>query len=272
MNHRLVLRRPPELRLDVRALQPLALAAMSAAEVARIALPYGRERVPLAEWFDVVPGTPGGDDARLELEGELSRLDAVGAGLADGVLEVHGAVGDGVGLGMRGGRLHVHGRARDLAGCAMSGGWLEVDGDVGDLAAGALPGDLDGMRGGSFVVRGNAGARLADRMRRGTLVVFGDAGEFAASRMVAGTLALGGRCGAHAAWGMRRGSLVFAGAAPDPGATFVPLASDIAVFWQLLARDLARFGAPFDALPRRRVTRYAGDLAVDGRGEWLVAA
>jgi len=119
-------------------------------------------------------------------------------------------------------------------------------------------------------VRGRAGTRLADRMRRGTVVLHGDAGDFAASRMVAGTLAIGGGCGAHAGWGMRRGSVVFAGSAPAVASTFADVASDADVFWQLLARDLARFGPPFSELKHRRVTRFAGDLAVQGKGELLV--
>ena len=171
---------------------------------------------------------------------------------------------------MSAGRLVIHGRARDLTGCAMRGGWLEVMGDVGDFAASALPGDMDGMRGGTLLVRGAAGARLGDRMRRGTVVVCGDCGDFVASRMVAGTLVLGGRCGAHAGWGMRRGRLLFAGVAPPPPPTFVPVHSGAEVFWQLLARDLARYGGPFADLPRRGVQRHAGDLAVGGTGEWLV--
>jgi formylmethanofuran dehydrogenase subunit C len=135
---------------------------------------------------------------------------------------------------------------------------------------GALPGEMDGMRGGTLVVHGRAGVRLADRMRRGTVAVHGDAGEFLASRMVAGTVALGGRCAAHAGWGMRRGSVVFAGEAPRPPATFVPVDSDTHVIWQLLARDLARLGGPFADLPGRSISRWAGDLAVQGQGEWLL--
>lgn len=270
MSHRLVLRQSPVLRVDARQLAPAALAALSADEVRRLRLQHGREGIVVAELFDVRPGS---DDAlpTLVLEGDLSRFDALGAGLAEGTLEVHGAVGDSAGLGMSGGRLHIHGTARDLAGCAMRGGWLEVDGDVGDLAASALPGDMEGMRGGTLVVRGRAGDRLGDRMRRGTVVVHGDAGDFIASRMVAGTLALAGRCGAHPAWGMRRGSLLFAGPAPEPAATFVPVDADASVFWQLLARDLARFGGPFAGLPQRRFERWAGDLAAQGHGELLIA-
>ena len=269
MSWRLVLRHVPALRVDGRRLSPARLRGLGADEVRRVALPSGRDRIELGEWFDVLPGYDAADVLRID--GDLSRFDAVGAGLEDGTLHVSGAVGDAAGMGMTGGRLAIAGDARDLAGCAMRGGWLEIGGDAGDLVASALPGDVDGMIGGTLVVRGRAGARLADRMRRGTVVVHGDAGDFAASRMVAGTLAIGGGCGAHPGWGLRRGSVVFAGAAPRVASTFVELRSDAGVFWQLLARDLARFGPPFDDLPRRQATRLAGDLAVQGKGELLVA-
>jgi len=269
MNWRLALRRAPTLRVDGRLLSPAHLRHLGADDVRRVALASGRDRIELGEWFDVAPGDDGADVLRLE--GDLSRFDAIGAGLREGTLHVRGNVGDAAGLGMTGGRLAIAGDARDLAGCAMRGGWLEIGGDVGDLAASALPGDMDGMVGGTLAVRGRAGARLGDRMRRGTVVIHGEVGDFAASRMVAGTLALGGACGAMPGWGMRRGSVVFAGTAPPAAPTFVDVRSDAGVFWQLLARDLARFGPPFDDLARRRMTRLAGDLAVQGKGELLVA-
>jgi formylmethanofuran dehydrogenase subunit C len=100
--------------------------------------------------------------------------------------------------------------------------------------------------------------------------VFGDAGDLLASRMVAGTLALAGRCGANPGWGMRRGSIVFAGPAPRPAPTFAPLHSNADVFWQLLARDLARFGGAFATVAQRQVQRHVGDLAVLGKGELLL--
>ena len=270
MSCRLVLRQPPALRVDARLLSPAHLRDLAVDDVRRVVLPSGRDRIELGEWFDVLPDDGAADVLRID--GDLSRFDAVGAGLHEGTLHVRGDVGDAAGMGMTGGRLTIEGNARDLAGCAMRGGWLEIAGDTGDLAASALPGDIDGMVGGTLVVRGRAGARLADRMRRGTVVIHGDVGDFAASRMVAGTLAIGGRCGAMAGWGMRRGSVVFAGDAPQVASTFVDVRSDANVFWQLLARDLARFGAPFDDLPRRGMTRFAGDLAAQGKGELLVAS
>jgi formylmethanofuran dehydrogenase subunit C len=267
---RLTLRTQPRLRIDARALQPAGLAVLARAEVARVTLREGRDAVPLAELFDI-DRIEGSTAARLVIEGDFSRFDHLGWRMAEGELQIVGSVGDYAGAAMTGGRIKIEGNAADLAGCAMLGGWLEALGDVGDLAATALPGEMDGMRGGTFVVRGNAGARLADRMRRGTVVVFGDTGDFTASRMVAGTIALGGRCGVHPGWGMRRGSVVFAGPVPIVAPTFVPVRSTADVFWQLLARDLAPFGGPFATLARRSLRRYAGDLAVLGKGELLLA-
>lgn len=270
MRHTLVLRKAPELRVDARGLSPAGLVTLGREEVLRLVLPHGRERVPLAEWFEV--RTRAADEAmpRLRFEGDLARFDFIAAGLAGGGIDVEGDVGDGLGLGMSAGEVRVQGSARDLAGCAMRGGTVEVSGDVGDFAAGALPGEMDGMRGGTLVVHGRAGARLADRLRRGTVAVHGDAGDFVASRMVAGTVAIGGACGAHPGWGMRRGTLVFAGAAPQPPATFVRVDSDTQVIWQLLSRDLARLGGRFAGLPALPVARWVGDLSMAGQGEWLL--
>jgi len=263
----LSLRQRPGLRLDLRGLVPATLAALSPAEIERMDIAQGNRFVPLAEFFAV---TRRGDGDALVLEGDLSRCDRLGWQLAAGNIVVEGPVGDYAGACMSGGELHVKGSAGLLAGCEMSGGALRVEGDVGDFAASALPGSMDGMRGGSFVVRGHAGQRFGDRMRRGTAVVFGDAGDFLGSRMVAGTIALGGRPGAHVAYGMRRGSLVFAGPPPEVASTFVASAAPIPVFWQLLARDLARHGEPFGALRARRAQRFLGDLSALGKGELLL--
>jgi formylmethanofuran dehydrogenase subunit C len=260
------LRQAPALRLDLRGLTPLALGALRRAAVERLPLGHGNRLLPLAECFGVAPR----NDDSLVFEGDLARCDRIGWQMDGGRLVVDGAAGDYAGACMTAGELTVWGDAGALAGCEMAGGTLTVEGNVGDFAASTLPGSLDGMLGGSLVVRGHAGARLGDRMRRGTVVVFGDVGDFVASRMVAGTIAVAGRPGAHGGYAMRRGSVVFAGTAPEPLPTFVAAIADVPVFWQLLARDLARHGGPFSSLPARRIDRYLGDLAADGKGEWIL--
>jgi formylmethanofuran dehydrogenase subunit C len=74
---------------------------------------------------------------------------------------------------------------------------------------------------------------------------------------------------------MRRGSVVLAagGAAFAAPPTFVPAVAQADVFWQLLARDLARLGGAgsvFAGLPQRRICRWLGDLAAGGKGELIL--
>jgi formylmethanofuran dehydrogenase subunit C len=270
---RFSLRQTPTVRVDLRGIVPDALAALSAAEVGRLAVGHGNATLPLAELFDIAPGEEEGE---LRFEGDLDRFDRIGWQMAEGRIRVDGHAGHYAGGCMRGGALHIEGNAGLLAGCEMAGGRLEVAGNVGDFAASTLPGSMDGMRGGTLVVHGNAGERFGDRMRRGTAVVHGHAGAFLGSRMVAGTIALGGYAGAHAGYGMRRGSIVFAeGAAALPDGlamapTFVPNPTATPVFWALLARALARHGGRFGDLPARRMVRHLGDLSADGKGELIV--
>jgi formylmethanofuran dehydrogenase subunit C len=263
---RFELRQAPALRADLRGLTPTTLAAASAAEVEQLRVGYGSTMLPLAEFFRVAPG----EADTLHFAADLARFDRVGWQMASGRIVVEGHVGHYAGGAMTGGIVHVQGNAGLLAACEMAGGELRIDGDVDDFAAAPLPGSMDGMRGGTLLVGGRAGARFGDRMRRGTAIVFGDVGDFLASRLVAGTIAIGGRAGAHVGYGMRRGSVVFAGAAPDMAPTFVPAIAEAAVFWQLLARDLARHGGVFAELPARRIRRHLGDLSAGGKGELIL--
>lgn len=267
------LRAQPALRVELAGLTPTAAAAGDAAELSRMMVWQGNTRLELGELFDVAASAA--EVPMLMFEGDLARFDGIGRGMDGGSIRIEGDAGDYVGAQMRGGDIFVAGNAGLLAACEMAGGRLELRGSVGDYAATALPGSMDGMRGGTLIVHGNAGARFGDRMRRGTALLHGDAGDFLAARMVAGTIALGGRCGAHCGYGMRRGTLVFAGAAPQLPATFVPTAHDIRVYWALLARSLAYHGgpgSPFAGLAARAPRRFVGDLAADGKGEWLLAA
>jgi len=266
---RFILRSAPRFRVDLQGLLPAADLSVTALGNRRVL--HGHDAIALGDLFRI-DEQPAGAEPAFSFQGDLSRFDRLGAGLAAGRIAVEGDAGDYLGLQMTGGAIELDGSAGLLAGCEMAGGRLHVAGNVGDYAAGALPGSMDGMRGGDFIIGGNAGERLADRMRRGTLVVHGDAGAFCASRMVAGTLAIGGRVGAHCGWGQRRGSLVFAGAAPALPDTFVPTDYDFRVIWQLLARSLAKRGGVFASLAARSPTRHAGDVAAGGKGEWWIAA
>jgi len=67
------------------------------------------------------------------------------------------------------------------------------------------------------------------------------------------------------------GSVVFARAQRPlhVGETFVRALGTTDVYWQLLARDLARHGGPFAGLAGKRTERHLGDLAAQGKGELI---
>lgn len=274
------------LRIDLRGVLPTTLAALSPAEVERLPIGIGRALVPLAE--ALVIEAFDAETPTLHLAGDCARVDHIGWQLDGGAVIVDGPAGDQLGGAMCAGTVRVHGDAGDQTGIEMAGGVLHVDGSVGHHAASTLPGSMDGMRGGLLIVGGAAGDRLADRLRRGTVIVGGDVGAYAASRLVAGSVVIGGGVSgdvpsAHPAYGQRRGSLLWldvqAAPAPSP-ITHVPAHAGAPVFWQLFARDLARLGAEhlashpiaerLAALPRQTIRRWLGDLAVDGKGEWIV--
>ncbi|HYS67752.1 MAG TPA: formylmethanofuran dehydrogenase subunit C [Paraburkholderia sp.] len=272
---------PPGFRVDAGALLPAPLAKLSVAEIARIVLPAGNDRCAVGDVFEVsrsetaaVSAAPDAShaDATLVIDGAAPWLDRVGARMTAGHLVVHGSTGDYGGLQMAGGVLRIDGNAGHFTACEMRGGRLSVTGNSGDFAAGALTGDMEGMTGGTLTIHGDAGARLADRMRRGLVLVGGDAGEFAASRLVAGTICVAGQLGPHYAYGMRRGTLLLAQRPAQLPPTFAEGGRGFDVFWALLVRSLAREIAPFSQWRAMKLpARYAGDLAVDGRGEILIA-
>jgi formylmethanofuran dehydrogenase subunit C len=260
----------PGFRVDASNLLPAVIASTALQDIPRIVLQGAGETCALGDCFDIA--WTQSDAPSLAIEGDVRWLDRIGANMTEGTLTIHGHAGDYAGIKMLGGELNIQGDAGAYAACEMQGGRVTIHGNAGDFAAGALAGDMEGMTGGTLTIHGDAGARLADRMRRGTVLVAGNAGDFAASRLVAGTVCIGGEVGAHLGYGMRRGTVFMTSAPSRIPLTFTEGGHGFDVFWLLLTRMLAREIAPFSHLAGTMLPRrYAGDLAVDGRGELLIA-
>jgi formylmethanofuran dehydrogenase subunit C len=237
----LTLRQPPDVPLDADVLRPDRLAA--AEDVAALPLWHGNERVRVGDFFAV---SGSGDDVRLE--GDLSRVTGIGAGMTRGRLEVDGDAGDWAGAGMRGGTLVVRGSA-------------------GRQLGGVHPGERAGMRGGEIVVHGDAGPQAGAGLRRGLIAIGGRAGDAAGLRMLAGTIIALGGLGPRAGAGMRRGSLVTM-APLEPLATFVFSCIYRPPFLRPYLRRLQDLGldVPLDG----RYARWCGDGLELRRGEILI--
>src|SRR4051812_18842130 len=261
----LTLREQPAVPLEADVLTPDRLAAASRAEIEALPVWHGNQRTRVGEFFAV---SGGGDDVRVE--GDLSRVKFVGAGMTAGRLTVAGDVGTHAGAGMRGGELRVEGDAGDWAGAGMRGGTLVVRGSAGRQLGGVHPGERAGMRGGEIVVHGHAGAQAGAGVRRGLIAVAGRVGDAAGLRMLAGTIVALGGLGPRAGAGMRRGSIVTM-APVTPLATFTLSCTYRPPFLRLYLRRLRALGlAVSDEQLDGRYARWCGDGLELRRGEILI--
>ena len=262
----LILRTPIDRRLQADAITPDRVAALSSRDIAALPVWFGRTRAALGDLFEV-NGERGAD---LRVEGDLTRVDRLGAGMTGGRLTIEGDIGDGIGTGMAGGSIEVHGRAGDDAGSAMTGGKIRIAGDAGDRLAGAMPGGR-GMAGGEVLVGGNAGHEVAASCRRGLVVVAGDVGDGAARQMIAGSLLVFGRAGVGTGALLKRGTVVSVGGLSIPE-TFRYACTYRPPHLRMTLVHLNRqYGWPLNPqVAGGRYRRYCGDLVDPGKGEILV--
>jgi formylmethanofuran dehydrogenase subunit C len=264
----MTLRTSPDQRLDLSLLVPQQLAGKTAAEIAQLALNAGRNPILVGDIFRLREG----DAAHIRLEGGSDRLDRIGHDMAHGEIVVEGDAGNQAGRAMRGGRLMIKGKAGHWTASGMRGGQIEIARSAGDLLGGPLAGETAGMRGGVVVVRGDVGERAGDRLRRGTIIVEGQAKAHAGSRMIAGTIVLCRGAGALPGYLMGRGTIVLGKPGSELSPTFVDCGVHDLVAMRLMAdfmKEHSRAAASALRLPLRR---FAGDMAVLGKGEIFAPA
>jgi formylmethanofuran dehydrogenase subunit C len=262
----LTLRERPDQRLDLSPLVPHGLARKTASEIERIELQTTRHRIKVGDVFQLRTG----DVEQIRIQGACDRLDYVGREMNGGELLVEGDVGIQAGRLMAGGRLTVLGNAGPWAASGMKAGVFEIRGAAGDRLGGPLAGEIAGMRGGIVVVRGSAGERAGDRMRRGTIIIEGEVGPYAGSRMIAGTLIVRRRAGPLAGFLLKRGTIVLGDSCSALSPTFVDCGQHELVAMRWLAGMVEPYSKAAAVLLRRPFTRFAGDMAVLGKGEILV--
>lgn len=255
--------------VEVEGLLPAAVRGKPLEEIERFPIYHGNRQVPLAEMFRV---SGSADDARLELEGDLSGVHWIGAHLSEGTIHVAGPAGRHVGSEMHGGEIHVEGDAGDWVGGEMHGGLIHVRGRAGHLVGSAYRGSPKGMTGGVILVGGDVGNEVGHSMRRGLLGIGGSCGDFPALNMIAGSVFVFGGCGLRPAAGMRRGTLALLGDQPP---TLLPTFRRVGMcrpqFMRVYLLELARLGL---AAARQHVDslyeQFDGDLVTIGRGEVLI--
>ncbi len=270
---RLRLLRQPSVRIDMAALLPARLDALSLDQIAALELRCGNRLQALSTWFEIERDDESAANLHvIEIHESLHWLQGVGAAMAGGRIKIYGDTGSFLGEGMQAGDITVHGSCGAYAGSAMSGGELHIEGDAGDLLGAPRTGGRAGMNGGTVVVNGNAGDRVGEQMRRGTVLIGGNCGRSCGARMIAGTVAVRGSAGSGAGRGMRRGSLLLGAPPPDLPVTFVDGGVSSLGFLALLERELAALEHRSAPLDRSLVRRWLGDRANGGLGEIIAPA
>ena len=263
----LQLKAQPEVPLEADCLSPSALAGKTLKEIAAQPLLYGNGRAQLGDFFSLSGSLA---DGHLHLEGDLSRVKYIGAGMEGGLLTIDGTVGMHLGSGMAGGEIRVQGQVGDWLGAEMKGGLIWVEGKVGHLAGAGYRGEKMGMTGGTIIIKGSAGDEVGARMRRGLIVVTGDCGDFPGVEMRAGTIMVWGKGAARPGANMRRGTLVLAHR-QELLPTFVYNCTYRPVFLHLIWRHLQELGlAVPEHLRQAFYERYLGDINEVGKGEILL--
>ncbi|MGH7538976.1 MAG: formylmethanofuran dehydrogenase subunit C [Gemmatimonadales bacterium] len=243
----LALRGALERTLEADCIVPDRFAAAGAKEIGDLRVWYGGQPAQLGDFFTV----RGERARRVRIEGQLDRVEGVGAGMTAGELVIEGNAGRDVGM-------------------QMAGGTIEIRGDAGDNAGGAGPGASRGMSGGEIIIHGSTGAEAGAAMRRGLIVIGGNAGERAGRGMIAGSVVVLGAAARGAGRWIKRGTIVALGPVEPPATfryacTYRPLHLRVTF---LYLRD--RYGLPIaDRYVTGRYHRYSGDLAELGKGEIL---
>jgi formylmethanofuran dehydrogenase subunit C len=255
--------------VDLTGVVPDALEKLSEREIADLPVWVGRRKAALGDVCTV----RGERSCDLHIEGQLTAVNGIGAGMHRGRVTVAGDPGRDVGRGMGGGLLEVDGSVGDGAGIALSGGRIKITGRAGDHLGGALPGAARGMTGGEIITGGSVGRGAGASARRGLIVVGGDAGAGVAHAMIAGTVLVVGRVtGAVGQWN-KRGSVVALAGATIP-ATYRYACTYRPVYLRVLLAYLRRsHGVTVeDRFTTGRYARHCGDLSELGKGELLTWA
>jgi formylmethanofuran dehydrogenase subunit C len=262
----LTLKLNPQVPLEAEVITPDILAGKSSDEIAGLPVMHGNESALLGDFFQV----EGDGSEEIILNGDLSGIKNIAAGMTRGSVTVNGTAGMHLGARMCGGEINAFGDVGDWAGAEMTGGKIHVRGNAGHGLGGAYRGSRRGMNRGLIIVEGNAGSEVGALMRRGLIAVKGNAGDFAGAFMIAGSIVIFGQPGFRAGAGMMRGTIV-AFHTPELLPTYRFDCVYQPVFLKLIFQELKSHGLSIpDHYTDGFFRRYSGDLTRVGKGEILV--
>ena len=243
--------------IEAKNITPDIFAKKSLKEIAALEMWEGNRKRSLSELLNIKNDSSPSEEFTIKIEGDVSKLRNLGAGMTMGRIVVDGNVGMHLGEEMSGGAITVAGNAGSWAGSKMKGGTIEIKGNAGNYIGAAYRGSTQGMNGGKVIIHGNAGHEVGCFMRNGVIKILGDVGLFAGIHMSNGTIFVQGNSEGRAGAQMVNGKIVVCGhAAVIPTFTIDSIRPKVKV-------DGEKIEGPF--------YRFTGDLADDGKGKLFVS-
>ena len=266
MSLNLTLHTIPEVPLEAELLSPDKLTGMNESDIAGIKVQHGNQQANVGDFFKVSGKTNGA----IHLEGDLSRIKHLGAGMTSGQLIIQGNAGAHLGTGMSGGEIIVEGNAADWVGPEMTGGRIVIKGDAGHLVGSVYRGGSSGMSGGEIIIHGNVKNETGHAMRNGLIIIGGNSGDFTGVNMLAGTVFVLGKMGIRSGAGMKRGTIVSTHPAEMlPSFSYSCLYRP--VFMRILLQHVAKSGLQVDQKYfQGQYQRWCGDSVELNKGEILL--
>ncbi len=243
--------------IEAKNITPDIFAKKSIKEIAALEMWEGNRKCSLGELFNMKDDGSSSEEFTIKVEGDVSKLRNLGAGMTMGQLVIDGDVGMHLGEDMSGGTITVAGNAGSWAGSKMKGGTIEIKGNAGNYIGAAYRGSTQGMNGGKVVIHGNAGHEVGCFMRNGLIKILGNVGLFAGIHMNDGTIFVQGDSEGRAGAQMVNGKIVINGQTPVmPSFTIDSIRPKVKV-------DGEKIEGPF--------YRFIGDLADNGKGKLIVS-
>ena len=129
----LTLHTQPKVPLEAEVISTTSLSGLSQSGIEHLRVMHGNEKACVGDFFKVT----GKGNSQIHLEGDLSNIKMIGAGMSDGKITIDGDVGMHLGVGMSGGEIIVNGNAGDWVGPEMSGGCITIKKNAGHMVGAA---------------------------------------------------------------------------------------------------------------------------------------
>ena len=266
MSLTLSLHTSPEVPVEADVISPDRLNNLNESALSALPVFHGNVQAKIGDFFKV----QGQYNGEIRVEGDLSKVKHIGAGMTSGQLIVNGDVGAHLGAGMQGGKIIVDGNVADWAASEMTGGRIIIKGNAGHMLGSSIRGSATGITGGEIIVHGNARNEAGQAMRNGLIVIGGNSEDLTGVNMLSGTIIVLGKMGIRTGAGMKRGTILSMHDA-DLLSTFTYACTYHPTYLRLYLTYIKKLGFQIDdAKLSGNYERWAGDSIELNRGEILL--